>query len=162
MNTPDAAALQEAIDKIEIGEMQSRYMFALDWHDADVYAGLFTEDAILEWPEGRAQGREAIGTACVRVGGYFHRLAEASAPIKPARLRHFVTNQVIRIDGDRATACAYWFDLNNDNQPRWPYIPAYGHYEDELVRTVGCKWLFTKRVIYNETTGRSPEENPAW
>jgi hypothetical protein len=162
MTMPDVAALQHTIDKIEIAEMQSRYMFALDWHDAEVYAGLFTEDATLEWPEGKAEGREAIGTACVRVGAYFRRLAEASAPSKPARLRHFVTNNVIRIDGDRATARAYWFDINNDNQPRWPYVPAYGHCEDELVRGEGGKWLFASRIIYNETSGRSPELNPAW
>ena len=162
MTMPDAGALLEMIDKIEIAEMQSRYMFALDWHDAEVYAGLFTEDATLEWPEGKAQGREAIGAACARIGAYYRRLAEASAPNKPARLRHFVTNNVVRIEGDRATSRAYWFDINNDNQPRWPYVPAYGHYEDELVRTQGGKWLFASRIIYNETSGRSPEHNPAW
>src|SRR5690242_17799256 len=79
---PDPEALQHAIDKIEIGEMQSRYMFALDWYDGEVYASLFTDDALVEWPEGRAEGKEAIATACVRVGQYFGRLAAADAPKK--------------------------------------------------------------------------------
>jgi len=158
---PDPAAVRRVIDKMEIGEMQSRYMYALDWHDAEVYASLFTQDAVLEWPEGRAQGREAIRSACVAIGEHYRKLAEAAAPTKPARLRHFVTNRVIDIDGDRASARAYWFDLNNDNQPRWPYVPAYGHYEDELIRTADG-WRFTSRRVFNETSGESSLENPAW
>ena len=157
----DPAALQDVVDKVEIGEMQSRYMFALDWWDAETYGSLFTDDAVLAWPEGRAEGRDAIQAACVRIGAYFRKLAEAAAPTKPAHLRHFVTNRVIQIEGDRATARAYWLDLNNDNQPRWPYVPAYGHYEDELIRTAEG-WRFTSRTIFNETTGESPAENPAW
>ena len=158
---PDPAALQQAIDKIEIGEMQSRYMFALDWYDGEVYASLFTDDAVLEWPEGRAEGREAIGTACVRVGAYFGRLAAADAPKKPPHLRHFVTNRVIEIKGDAARARAYWLDLDNDNKPRWPYVAAYGYYEDDLVRTADG-WRFTRRKIINEMTAESPPANPAW
>jgi hypothetical protein len=158
---PFPRALQDVIDKVEIGEMQSRYMFAIDWYDPQVYGDVFTEDAILEWPEGRAEGQEAIRSAVIRVGQFFGRLAEAAKPNKPAHLRHFVTNRVIRIDGDTAHAVAYWFDLNNDNQPRWPYVAAYGYYEDDLVRTAEG-WRFTKRKIINEMTGTSPPENPAW
>ena len=40
---PDAQALQEAIDKMTIGEMQSRYMFALDWHDPEP-SGIDSQD----------------------------------------------------------------------------------------------------------------------
>jgi 3-phenylpropionate/cinnamic acid dioxygenase small subunit len=158
---PDPKALQDAIDKIEIGEMQSRYMFALDWHDADTYAALFTEDAVLEWPEGYREGRDDIHASCVRVGEMYRRLAAAAAPTKMAHKRHFVTNRVIAIDGDRARARCYWFDLHNDNMPRWPYVPAYGYYEDELVRTPEG-WRFTRRRIINEISGESPAVNPAW
>jgi hypothetical protein len=158
---PDPAALQTVIDKIEIGEMQSRYMFALDWHDADVYASLFTEDAVVEWPEGYAKGHEAIHGACVRIGIYLDRIADAAKPTKPPRLRHFVTNRVIDVQGDHARARAYFLDLENDNRPRWPYVSAYGYYEDELIRT-SEGWRFTHRKIFNEVTGESPAKNPAW
>jgi ketosteroid isomerase-like protein len=158
---PDPRALQDAIDKIEIAELQSRYMFAIDWYDAEVYGSVFTEDAVLEWPEGKAQGREAIAGAVVGIGQFFGRLAEASAPTKPAHLRHFVTNRVIRIDGDTAHAAAYWFDLNNDNQPRWPYVAAYGFYEDDLARTEDG-WKFTRRYVVNEISSTSSPVNPAW
>ncbi|HVY80075.1 MAG TPA: nuclear transport factor 2 family protein [Steroidobacteraceae bacterium] len=156
---PHPRALQDALDKMEIGEMQSRYMFALDWHDPAMYAALFTEDAVLEWPEGSAKGREAIYKACVNIGKFFDNLAAAAGPRKPFRLRHFVTNRVFDIQDDRARCWAYWLDLNNDNLQRWPYVAAYGYYEDDLVRTADG-WRFTHRRIYNEMTGESPQENP--
>jgi hypothetical protein len=157
---PDLRAMQETIDRAVIGEMQNRYMFALDWHEADVYASLFVDDAVLEWPEGRAEGKEAIRAACFRIGEFYDRLAAAAGPRKPFRLRHFVTNQVFQIDGDQARAWAYWFDLNNDNLQRWPYVAAYGYYEDDLIRTAEG-WRFTRRMIFNEMTGESPRDYPA-
>ncbi len=157
---PDAAALQELIDKSVIGEMQSRYMYALDWHDADMYASVFTDDAVLEWPEGQAKGREAIHTACIRIGAYFDNIsAAAGSNKKPFQLRHFVTNRVFDIKGDQARCWAYWFDLNNDNLQRWPYVAAYGYYEDDLIRTADG-WRFAHRKIFNEISGQSPRENP--
>jgi hypothetical protein len=156
-----AKAQQDLIDKTEIGELQNRYMFALDWWDADVYAGVFTEDGVLSWPEGHAEGREAIRAVCVGLGEMYRRQGAASAPTKMAHKRHFVSNRVIKVDGDQASARCYWFDFNNDNQPRWPYVQAYGYYEDELVRT-SEGWLFTSRRIYNEMTEETPLENPGW
>lgn len=158
-STPDPKALQDAIDKMTIGEMQSRYMFALDWHDPQMYASLFVDDAVLEWPEGQAKGREAIYTACVRIGAFYDNLAAAAGPRKPFKLRHFVMNRVFDIKGDTARAWAYWFDLNNDNLQRWPYVVAYGYYEDDLIRT-DKGWRFTHRKIFNEMTGESPKGNP--
>jgi hypothetical protein len=157
---PDASAIQEVIDKQVIGEMQSRYMFALDWHDPEMYASMFTDDALLEWPEGRAEGKDAIQRACVRIGAYFDGIAAAAGTaIKPFRLRHFVTNRVFDMHADRARVWAYWFDLNNDNLPRWPYLAAYGYYEDDLVRTADG-WRFSHRKIFNEMTAQSPDKNP--
>jgi len=156
---PDAQAMQEAIDKMTIGEMQSRYMFALDWRDPDMYASLFTDDAVLEWPEGRAEGKEAIRTSCERVGAFFDAISNATPNKKPFALRHFVTNQVFDIQGDTARAWAYWFDLSNDNMARWPYVAGYGYYEDELVRTADG-WRFSRRKVMNDISAESPREIP--
>ncbi|MBT2187352.1 nuclear transport factor 2 family protein [Sphingobium nicotianae] len=161
MSTALPKAVQEAIDKIEIAELQSRYMYAIDWYDAQVYVDTFTEDGELVFPEGYAKGHDQIREMITRVGQFFGKLADASAPTKPAHLRHFVTNQVIRIDGDKAHAVAYWFDLNNDNQPRWPYLAGYGYYEDDLVRTPQG-WRFSRRNVINEISSTSPPENPCW
>jgi hypothetical protein len=152
-------AVQEMLDKQIIAEMQSRYMYALDWFDAEQYASVFTEDGVLEWPEGHAVGRKAIHDACVRIGEFFTKASAGAPNLKQFRLRHFVTNRVFDIKGDRARAWAYWMDLNNDNLQRWPYVAGYGYYEDDLIRTADG-WRFTKRRIFNEISSESPKENP--
>lgn len=152
-------AVQHAIDRIEIAELQSRYMYAIDWWDADVYASVFTQDGVLAYPEGRAEGRAAIRVVCAGLGEMYRRAGAAAAPAKMAHKRHFVSNIVIGIDGDRARAACYWFDFNNDNMQRWPYVQAYGHYDDQLIRTAEG-WRFTQRTIINEMAGESPADRP--
>jgi len=149
MTNPDPAALHKLIDQRDIEELHSRYLFALDWLDADTVASLFAEDGVLDWAGGVVEGREAIRAEVGKMRGYFGGLAAADAPNRPARLRHFVTNSVLRIDGDRARSTAFWFEINNDNHPRWPYVGAYGHYEDEIARTAEG-WRFLRRTIFNE------------
>ena len=71
---------------------------------------------------------------------------------------------VIKVDGEKAASCSYWFHYSNDNPQRKGVFDGFGHYEDALVKVNG-KWLFTKRKIYNE--GRDEwaykgDKNPAW
>ena len=51
---------QYAADRAEIADLMARYLFAMDYHDADAYAECFTEDGELDWAMGVARGREAI------------------------------------------------------------------------------------------------------
>ena len=159
MRQVESKRLEAATDKLEIGELQSRYMFALDWREPDLFASLFTEDAVLEWAEGHAAGRDAIRAACVQMREFYSKLAEGTAPKKPPRLRHFVGNRVIDVHGDNARAWAYWLDLNNDNVQRGPYVAGYGYYVDDLLRT-SDGWRFTRRKVTNEITGESSLELP--
>lgn len=138
-----------AEDRALIEDLEARYMYALDWLDADAYVATFTEDGVLDWAFGVARGREAIREEMKRMRAYFDGLRQAQAPERPARLRHFITNRTVRIEGDRAWGCAYWFEINNDIRGRWPYVGGYGHYEDEL-RKVDGQWLFARRKIFNE------------
>jgi hypothetical protein len=138
-----------AEDRAAIEDLQARYLFALDWFDAESYAATFTEDGILDWAGGIVHGRDAIRRECGEMRTYFTRKAEADAPARPPRLRHFITNFTVRIEGDRAFGRAYWFELNNDVRGRWPYVGGYGHYEDEARKADG-QWLFARRKIFNE------------
>lgn len=159
----DITTLRLAADRMEIDDLHSRYIFALNWQDADTVASLFTEDAVFDWLGGIVTGRENIRAEVRNMRAFFGKMEDGDAPNYPARLRHFVTNKLVDIQGDEASSLAYWFELNNDNRLRWPYVGAYGHYEDGLRRTPDG-WRFTRRKIFNEQIKDriGPETNPAW
>ncbi|MEO5597256.1 MAG: nuclear transport factor 2 family protein [Novosphingobium sp.] len=41
-----------ADDRAEIEDLMARYLFALDFFDADTYADTFTQDGVLDWAMG--------------------------------------------------------------------------------------------------------------
>jgi ketosteroid isomerase-like protein len=150
-----------AEDRAEIENLQARYMFAIDWRDAKTYAETFTEDGELDWARGTIKGRKAIQDEFANMGAMFGH--DDGSHKQPIRLRHFITNLALKIDGDRAIGRAYWFEFHNELADRKPYVRAYGHYEDEMRRVEG-EWLFSRRKILNEfLEGRRAEAaNPAW
>src|SRR5690606_10433914 len=111
--------------------LQARYLFALDFLDANTYASTFAEDGVLDWAGGVVTGREAIRSEVEEMREAARRQAGADHP-HPPRFRHFISNAVIKVDGDRASARAYWHEVSNDGRSRWPYVGGFGHYEDEL------------------------------
>lgn len=148
-----------ADDRAEIEDLQARYLFALDFRDPDLYVSTFTEDGILDVGSGEITGREAIKQTIARMP------QPAAAPgMRPAVGRHNISNIVIKIEGDTASARAYWFHYSNDNPTRAGVFDGFGHYEDELVKVNG-RWLFAKRRIYNENRDEwayKGTKNPAW
>ncbi|MCP5145273.1 MAG: nuclear transport factor 2 family protein [Gammaproteobacteria bacterium] len=152
-----------AEDRSEIEDLQARYMFALDWQNPDVYASTFTDDGVLVWAGGEVAGHDAIVEEVKTMKAMDRVIIDASTPQRPWRRRHFITNIAVRIDGDRATGRAYWFEFNDDMRDRRPYLGAYGHYEDEL-RKVNGRWLFSRRQIFNEQRDNmaATDEYPAW
>lgn len=152
-----------ASDRSQIEDLQARYMFALDWQDPEAYASTFTEDGVLDWAGGVAKGRDAIREEVRGMRTNFAKMEAEDAPLRPARLRHFITNVVVKIDGDSAVGRAYWFEFYNRNKERLGHGGAYGHYEDELKKVNG-QWLFSKRKIFNEQMSdrAASQQNPAW
>jgi hypothetical protein len=135
-----------AEERALIENLQARYLFALDFLDHDLYVTTFTPDGILDVGNGPVVGREAIKAAVANMPGG----------------RHHITNLVLRIDGDRATARAGWMHTGKNAEGRMT-IGGFGHYEDDLVKVDG-EWLFARRRIYNEgnTAWAAPPGNPAW
>ncbi len=151
-----------AEDRAAIMNLQGRYLFALDFQDAETYASTFAEDGIINWARGEIKGRKAIYDFIA--SGTYNPARNAEEGEWPAASRHFITNQVIKVSGDRARAYTYWFQAtNNTADRRTMVLGLFGHYEDELVKIDG-QWYFKKRVIYNEgLEGRhkAGKENPA-
>jgi len=152
-----------AEDRAEIEDLQARYMFALDFKDADTYASTFTEDGVLDYGP-QVKGREAVRKMIADMG---KRAADEAAKdtsgLRPAVGRHNISNIVIKIDGNKATGRAYWFHYGNNNPKRSAGLDSFGHYEDEMVKLNG-KWFFSKRKIYNEQVAdwAFKGANPSW
>lgn len=152
-----------AEDRAAIEDLQARYMFALDFKDADTYASTFTPDGVLDYGP-QVKGRDAIKKM---IGDMAKRASDDAAKdtsgMWPSVGRHNISNIVIKIDGDHATGRAYWFHYSNNTPKRTATLDSFGNYEDEMVKVDG-QWYFSKRKIYNEQvkdwiyTGG----NPAW
>jgi hypothetical protein len=136
-------------DRAELEDLQSRYVFALDWQDAERYGDTFTVDGVLVWAGGTVTGRAAIVDEMhkARAADVARRSTEPAG--RPWRRRHFTTNLALRVEGDRASGRSYWFEFNDDTPDRKAYLGAYGHSEDEYRRVDG-RWLFARRQIFNE------------
>ena len=165
-NTPSAAGTSYGEDRAQIEDLQARYLFALDFHDPQLYASTFTPDGVLDYGEGDVKGREAIVKVIAGMPGNRPAPppADGSPALRPAAGRHQITNIVIKVTGNRAVGRSSWFHVGNDNPQRSNSIGGFGHYEDELVKVNG-QWFFTKRKIFNEGSARWQYKggvNPAW
>jgi ketosteroid isomerase-like protein len=152
-----------AEDRAEIEDLQARYMFALDFKDADAYASTFTEDGVLDYGP-VVKGRDAIRKMINDMGKrQADEAAKDTSGLPPVAGRHNITNIVLKIDGDKAEGRAYWFHYSNNNPKRTAQLDSFGNYEDELVKVDG-KWLFSKRKIYNQQVANWAYKggNPAW
>jgi len=59
-NAQTRTAGSYAEDRAAIEDLQARYLFALDFHDPDLYVSTFTEDGVLDYGSGDVKGRQAI------------------------------------------------------------------------------------------------------
>jgi hypothetical protein len=146
VNSAKEARLRRLEDKEEIRRLLSDYGRFLDQRNFAAFSKLFA-DPDGEWigGMGKARGQLAIRT-----------LMENSIGTKSGGSNfHVFTNQVIDVDGDRATANTKWiFVVRSDaNRPQPVYL---GHYEDSLIRVTG-KWKFLRRAVYSDI----PAGNPA-
>ena len=149
-----------ASDRAEIADLMARYLFAMDYNDYDAYAECFAEDGELDYAMGTTRGREAIRAEARVFKDNVARLF-VDWQGNPAKLRHTVGQQAIRVEGDRAWNTGFWWEMTNGGPEGSLATPSFGTYEDELVR-VGGRWLFKRRKIYNEfLEGRhSGPDNP--
>lgn len=158
------ARLQAVEDRQAIEQlMMADYCLALDrrlWKD---YAATFTEDGELVQGKSVTRGRKAIEELMSQPRP---PAAGADATPRPApppagefgATKHVVTNLNLKLDGDRATATAYWQTIAI-RPGGTTVIAGAGHYVDVLKKVNG-KWLFARREIVNplrpDATGAPP------
>lgn len=153
-------------DRAAIVDLQARYVMAMDYFDADGYAAVFAEDGVLDWARGLVEGREAIREFMAsRTYDFTRGAPPAQTPDGknwPSTVRHLITNQVVKVEGNKATALTYWIQFNNNQSRDKVEWMLFGTWYDEFAKIDG-EWFFTLHRIHNEGNPRTftaGEENP--
>jgi 3-phenylpropionate/cinnamic acid dioxygenase small subunit len=129
-------------DREEIRELMIAYHRALDLRQWDNFAELFAEkDSEWLFSKGRAAIRK--------------RVEEAIPPLKNF---HWLANEVIKVNGDRATAQAKYVVVV-PGEDKKPVPKAAGRYDDIFVRDNG-KWKFLQRNMFADISDIIPP--PEW
>jgi SnoaL-like domain len=129
-----AGHAQVTEDRAAIDALQARAMFALDWCNANAYRATFTKEGVSVSSAGEDRGDAIAALVSKSCAGH---------------ARHFITNTVLDIEGNKARGRVYWFALGKNPDQHTAQLRAYGHCEDELVRDNGT-WKFARRRIYDE------------
>jgi hypothetical protein len=155
-----------ADDRAAIVDLQARYVMAMDYLDADGYAAVFAEDGVLDWARGLVEGRPAIREFMASGTYDLTRGAPAAETPDgrnwPSTVRHLITNQVIKVEGDKATALTYWIQFNNNEKRDQIVWMLFGSWYDEFVKIDG-EWFFSLHRIHNEGNQRTftaGQDNP--
>jgi ketosteroid isomerase-like protein len=127
------------LDRIRIEDMMVKYYADLGGDDAKAYAEFYTEDGVFEVNGDTYVGKAAITKLYASLGGG----VAVDAPV----LHMVLTNPVIDVTGDTATASFIWTGVVNNGDPvKPPFVREQGREFDKLVKRDG-KWLIKKRVV---------------
>jgi hypothetical protein len=134
-----AAKVQRLEDEEEIRNVLVSYGRNLDAHDFGAYSRLFAKDG--EWVGGfgTVKGPAAIEALMVKSIG---------TPGKPSATYHLLTNFLIDVHGDTATAWSRWTYVTPGPDKK-PAMALGGHYEDTLIRENG-RWKFSRREAFSD------------
>jgi ketosteroid isomerase-like protein len=142
------ARVQRLEDEKEIHDLLIRYGLMLDGKDFKGYSELFAKDAV--WIGGFGTHRTPAGIEAM--------LDKYMGPAAPGTRNkdnfHLLTNQIILVKGDRATAVSklIFYVKGADGRPS-PLMA--GHYDDEFVRE-GGRWKFSRRVVQGDIPYSDP------
>jgi uncharacterized protein (TIGR02246 family) len=145
---PALVSAQETLgtcqDRIAVEDVMARYVWTVDSFDADGYAALFTEDAVIDSNGTISKGREAIRGI---VTSLIKRRDDNKAKGLPAGdLHHVISN--VRITFPKpgeAVHRSYWQTVRRDKDGRM-IAAAMGRSEDRLVKRNGA-WLIQSRTL---------------
>ena len=135
---PDTAT-QAALDRVAIQDVVGRYYANFGKSDNHAFEDYFTDDAVLD-----VNGKVAHGKA--EVPGIYASLAGDANPAAQGVFHMILSNPVIDVNGDSATATFLWTGVLNRNIDDHPMLWEQGREYDKLVKQNG-KWLIKHRVV---------------
>ena len=130
------ARIQRIDDRMAIEQLLMEYGRAVDDRDFAAFAALFTEDGEWKGAQGSYRGSKEIRKSMEKM------FTEAAADIPKGHNFHVLTNVIIDLQGDHATASSkfIFYKMNGAK----PEAQVAGRYEDRLVRVDGA-WKFQQR-----------------
>lgn len=131
-----AARVQHIEDRAEIERLLMEYGRSLDNRDFVTYSHLFASNGEWSGSFGTYRGPAAIQAAMEKA------FANATDIPKGTNF-HVMSNVIIDLQGDRATASSKWVFFKLDKSK--PEGAIAGRYDDVLIRENGA-WKFLKRV----------------
>lgn len=137
------AALVALQDRAAIEDLLLEYYSHLGSGSHDGLDRFFTEDAVLDVNGIVRKGHAAIQSLYQQSG------APAPAPASELKVHvdyMHLTNPLIRVNGNTATATMFWTGVVSDDVNAPPEFQEMGREYDLLVKRDG-KWLIQKRVI---------------
>lgn len=139
--------MENLLDRIQIEDFLTRYYYDLSTGNAHELSDYFTEDALLDVDGTVAVGHEEIDAL---YGGPPSGDEDSDRAPSYPRGHMLLTNPVIEIDGDTATAHVIWTGVMNDGVGTRPELYEQGREDTELVRVDG-KWLIKRRYISSDS-----------
>jgi hypothetical protein len=133
--------LQVLEDREAIRHLLERYIEFNETRDYRGYSRLFASNGEIRLRRGSATGPENI---------YQFMQSNFGAPLAAnSMLRnaaHVLSNVIIEVDGDTATARSRWALLSPSKEDGSPRVAQSGFYNDKLVREKG-EWKFLQRIV---------------
>ena len=142
----DEADVQKLLDRAEIEELITRYVTALDTRDADMYAGVFAEDAVYELPGNVVHhGRAAIRKIVTDLQESRARNQAAGTP--SASLYHVMANTAIEIIDDKNARHQSYAQTVRTAAGGQFIVGFMGRYEDVLVKRDGRWYIQSRKLV---------------
>ena len=137
---PLDTATQAALDRVAIVDLLSRYYGNFGGTAADAFDRYYTDDAVFDVNGHVAHGKKEIE------GIYAGLASTGDSPATRGTFHMLMTNPVVDVNGDSATATLLWTGILNTKVDAPPQFVEQGREYDKLVRRNG-QWLIQKRVV---------------
>jgi len=143
--------METLLDRIQVEDLLTRYYYDLSQSNAHELSEFFTEDALLDVDGTIAKGRAEIAKLYQNPAPK----PKQPAPAPGRRMHMLLTNPIITIKGNTATAHVIWTGIMNEGIGKLPQVVEQGREDTELVKQKG-KWLIKRRYITAD--GRMPNQ----
>jgi len=137
---PLDATTQAVLDRVAIVDLLSRYYGNFGGTAADAFDRYYTDNATFDVNGHVAHGKKEIE------GIYAGLASTGDSPATRGTFHMLMTNPVVDVNGDSATATLLWTGILNTKVDAPPQFVEQGREYDKLVKRNG-QWLIQKRVV---------------